>query len=127
MFDPRDVLYIDYAEAHTDACITSIEDFLGLDHAGVRPTRVNESRVPRSAGFARATSSTALATLGRLTVPARWRDPVRRSLQGWNATGATPPPAVISDALRVRLVSRHLSDVDAAESALSKPLAAWRQ
>ena len=126
VFGPDQVVFVDYADASRPANLLALQGFLGLDPVLLRPVRANESREPRSGGVARATNAGLLRALGRLTVPARWRDGVRSSLQTWNASSAPPRQAVISTDFRTKLLERHSPDVDAAEDVLARSLPAWR-
>jgi hypothetical protein len=126
IFDPDHVIFIDYAEASEPASVLALESFMGIDRVPLLPVRANESRQPRSGTVARATNAGLLRALGRLTVPARWRDNVRSSLHRWNASSAAPGQAAISADLRTELLERHAADVHAAEAVLGRPLPSWR-
>lgn len=126
-FDDDQVLYVDFATVHTPVGILAVERFLDLDDVAVPSLRVNVSHVPRSMALARVTRSSALRTVARRSVPARWRRRVRDLVQQWNASSKAPAKPAIAPGLRRQLLERHAVDTDAAEQVLNMDLSDWRR
>jgi hypothetical protein len=126
-FAPDDILFLDYADAFRPASLEKTQNFMGLDRIPLVTVRANESRLPRSGTVARATNSSMARAFGRVTVPARWREAVRRLLQSLNASSRSHVASTISAGLRSELLERHAVDVDAAALALGRSLVDWRR
>jgi hypothetical protein len=126
LYDPAQVLYVDFGTVHTPETLAEIQEFLGLEPTVTEAIRANESRAPRSAAVARAERSTVLKTLGRTIVPLRLRGRIREALRSWNASASAPEKPVLPDELRGSLLERHAPDTAAAEQVLGKELPAWR-